>query len=146
MFSGCSRQHHSLLHPPLIQGEASTRVDDCDAQLPALQSPSSASGAGEEGQCTAISSSSPRVGFRIVPVKVRGSDGRTEVETYAFLDNGSDTTLCLNGLAQRLGLNETLKHFSLLWLLVSLRIDYKILLLTFKMYLWPSTNLSLRSY
>ena len=113
MFSGCSRRHHSLLHPPPIQGEASTRVDDRDAQLPAPQNPSSASGAGEEGQFTAIGSSSPRVGFRIVPVKVRGCDGGTEVETYAFLDNGSDTTLCLIGLAQRLVLNGTLKLFSL---------------------------------
>ena len=113
MFSGCSRRHHSLLHPPPNQAEASTKVDDRDAQLPAHQSPSNASGAGEEGQCTTIGSSSPRVGFRIVPVKVRSSDGRTEVETYAFLDNGSDTALCLNGLAQRLGLKGTLKHFSL---------------------------------
>ena len=113
MFSGCSRRHHSLLHPPTIQGEASTRVDERDAHLPAPQSPSSASGAGEEGQCTKICSSSPRVGFRIVPVKVRDIDGRTEVETCAFLDNGSDTTLCLNGLAQRLGLNGAFKHFSL---------------------------------
>ena len=29
------------------------------------------------------------------------------------MDNGSDTTLCLTGLAQRLGLKGTLKHFSL---------------------------------
>ena len=113
MFSGCSRRHHSLLHPPPNQEETSTRVVDRDAQILAHQSPSNAFGAGEEGQCTTIGSSSPRVGLRIVPVKVRGCDGRTELETYAFLDNGSDTTLCLNGLAQRLGLNVTLKHFSL---------------------------------
>ena len=104
MFSGCSRRHHSLLHPPPNQAEASTRVDDRDAQSPAHQSPSNATGAREEDQCTTIGYGSPRVGFRIVPVKVLSCDGLTEVKTYAFLDNGSDTTLCLSGLAQRLGL------------------------------------------
>ena len=29
------------------------------------------------------------------------------------MDNGSDTTLCLKGLVQRLGLDETPKHFTL---------------------------------
>ena len=36
----------------------------------------------------------------------------------------------------------TLALHELHWLLVSLRIDYKILLLTFKWILWPSANLS----
>ncbi|XP_067030756.1 uncharacterized protein [Acropora muricata] len=112
MLSGCARRHHSLLHPPSTLGEES-RVVNCEAQrVPVNQDPCSASGAGE-GQCAAIGSSRPRVGFRIVPVRVRGCDGGPEVETYAFLDNGSDTTLCLKGLVHRLGLNGTLKHFTL---------------------------------
>ena len=112
MLSGCARRHHSLLHPPPALGEVS-RVSNCEAlRVPVNQGPSSASGAGE-GQCAAIGSSRPRVGFRVVPVRVRGCDGGPEVETCAFLDNGSDTTLCLKGLVQRLGLNGTPKHFTL---------------------------------
>ena len=112
MLSGCARRHHSLLHPPPALGEVS-RVANCEAQrVPVNQGPCSASGA-KEGQCAAIGSSRPRVGFRVVPVRVRGCDGGPEVETCAFLDNGSDTTLCLKGLVQRLSLNRTPKHFTL---------------------------------
>ena len=90
MFSGCARRHHSLLHPPPTLGEES-RVANCEAQrVPVNQDPCSASGAGE-GQCTAIGSSRPCVGFRVVPVRVRGCDGGPEVETCAYLDNGSDS-------------------------------------------------------
>ena len=87
VLSGCARRHHSLLHPPPALGEVS-RVSNCEAQrVPVNQGPSSASGAGE-GQCAAIGSSRPRVGFRVVPVRVRGCDGGPEVETCAFLDYG----------------------------------------------------------
>ena len=93
ILSGCARRHHSLLHPPPTLGEES-RVANCEAQrVPVNQDPCSASGAGE-GQCTAIGSSRPRVGFRVVPVRVCGCDGGPELEMCAFLDNGSDTTLC----------------------------------------------------
>ncbi|XP_068738995.1 uncharacterized protein [Montipora capricornis] len=112
MLSGYARRHHSLLHPPPALEEVS-RVSNCEAQrVPVNQVPSRASGAGQ-GQCAAIGSSRPRVGFRVVSVRVRGCDGGPEVETCAFLDNGSDTTLCLKGLVQRLGLNGTPKHFTL---------------------------------
>ena len=43
--------------------------------------------------------------LRIVPVRVSGADGGPEVETYAFLDDGSDITLCSNSLAETLGLS-----------------------------------------
>ncbi|KAK2551629.1 hypothetical protein P5673_027396 [Acropora cervicornis] len=112
MLSGCARRHHSLLHPAPTLGEES-RVANCEAQrVPVKQDPCSASGAGE-GQCTAIGSSRSRVGFRVVPVRVRGCDGGPEVETCTFSDNGSDTTLYLKGLVHRLGLNGTPKHFTL---------------------------------
>ena len=127
MLSGCARRHHSLLHPPRTLGEES-RVANCEAQrVPVNQDPCSASGAGQ-GQCTAIGSSRPRVGFRDVPVRVRGCDGGPEVETYAFLDNGSDTTLCLKGLVHRLGLYGTPKHFTLSSINYesSLRVGYEV--------------------
>ena len=108
MFSGCARQHHSLLHPPPSLREVSG-VAECEAQrIPVNQAPCNASAAGE-GQCPAIGSSRPCVGLRVVLVRFRACDGGPEVETCAFLDNGSDTT---HGLVQRLSLNGTPKHFS----------------------------------
>ena len=41
-----------------------------------------------------------RVSLQIVPVRVRGGEDSPEIKTYAFLDNGSDTTLCLSSLGK----------------------------------------------
>lgn len=54
-----------------------------------------------------------RVSLRIVPVRVSGTSGGQKIVTYAFLDDGSDTTLCSNSLAQRLGLSGKPMNFSL---------------------------------
>ena len=51
--------------------------------------------------------------LRIVPVRVSGVEGGREVETYAFLDDGSDTTLCLNGLVEEVGLLGTPINYTL---------------------------------
>ena len=51
--------------------------------------------------------------MQIVPVRVRGGEGGPEIETYAFLDNSSDTTLCLSSLAESLGVSRKPVHFSL---------------------------------
>ena len=69
--------------------------------------------ASDEGQCAAIGTGKPRVSLRIVPVRVSGADGGPEVETYAFLDDGSDITLCSNSLAETLGLSGKPMTFSL---------------------------------
>ena len=44
------------------------------------------------------------VGLAIVPVKVRALDGDTLVETYAFLDSGSNTSFCSQDLMKRLNI------------------------------------------
>ena len=68
----------------------------------------------QSSSCGATSSvKQPRVCMKIVPVKVSGIDGGTEVETYAFLDGGSDTTLCLNELVDQLSLNGASTNFTL---------------------------------
>ena len=43
-----------------------------------------------------------KICFKIVPVKIKGP--LNEIETYAFLDSGSDTTLCLQSLLDELGI------------------------------------------
>ena len=67
------------------------------------------SGAGQEAQCAAVKF----VSLQIVPVRVRGGEAGPEIGTYSFLDNGSDTTLCLSSLAESLGVSGKPVHFSL---------------------------------
>nr|XP_054773349.1 uncharacterized protein LOC129281437 [Lytechinus pictus] len=43
-----------------------------------------------------------RVALPIIPVKVRAANGRTAVDTFALLDNGSTNSFCLKELAERL--------------------------------------------
>ena len=50
-----------------------------------------------------------RVSLQTVPVRVCGGEDGPEIKTYAFLDNGSDTTLCLSSL----GVSGKPVHFSL---------------------------------
>ena len=52
--------------------------------------------------------------LRIVPVRLSGADGGFEIEIYAFLDDGSDITLCTNSLAETLGLSGKPMTFSLI--------------------------------
>lgn len=45
-----------------------------------------------------------RIRFKVVPVRIRSPKGGKLITTYAFLDNGSDSTLCLDSLVNELGL------------------------------------------
>jgi len=53
----------------------------------------------EAGRDRAANSNDTRISLGIVPVRVSANNGR-EVKTYAFLDDGSDTTLCLQRLVE----------------------------------------------
>ena len=44
-------------------------------------------------------------GLALLPVKVKAPDLHKIVETYAFLDNGSNTSFCSEGLIEELGIN-----------------------------------------
>ena len=113
LFSGCGQRHHSLLHPPSPALEGAERLAGCITQesLPEGDIQNVPSGAGQEVQCAAVKSGRSRVSLQIVPVRVRGGEGCPEIETYAFLDNGSDVTLCLSSLAEGLGVSGKPVHF-----------------------------------
>ena len=115
LFSGCGQRHHSLLHPPPPALERVETPVGCTTQEPSLEGDirNGPTGAGQEAQCAAVKSGRSRVSLQIVPVRVRGGEGGPEIETYAFLDNGSDTTLCLSSLAESLGVSGKPVHFSL---------------------------------
>ena len=112
LFSGCGKRHHSLLHPPgdRVIEEAAQSVDRVSVDTPEGVHVDRVS---DEGQCAAIGTGKPRVSLSIVPVRVSGADGGPEIETYAFLDDGSDITLCSNSPAETLGLSGKPMTFSL---------------------------------
>ena len=51
----------------------------------------------------ALEAGRPRVCFKVVPVKIRCPGGTREIITHAFLDSGSDASLCLDSLARDIG-------------------------------------------
>ena len=56
-----------------------------------------------EGLCNATGAGAPATGLAIVPVNVRAKGKEKTVQTYAFLDPGSNTTFCTDKLIDRLG-------------------------------------------
>ncbi|XP_055605881.1 uncharacterized protein LOC129754048 [Uranotaenia lowii] len=88
---GCNYRHHPLLHNPKESKIQMTHFAD---------------------HHTHRAEDSPTL-FRIVPVTVYGAS--TSVETYAFLDEGSDLTLVEVSLAQQLGLQGSVEPLCLRW-------------------------------
>ena len=66
----------------------------------------------EAGGDRTANSNGTRISLRIVPVRVSAKNGR-EVETYAFLDDGSDETLCLQCLVEELDVEGSPTAFAL---------------------------------
>ena len=52
-------------------------------------------------------------GLALLPVKVKAPDLHKIVETYAFLDNGSNTSFCSEGLIEELSINGRATKLSL---------------------------------
>ena len=118
--TGCGRRHHPLLHPTpnqtswtgpsyrqTVSSAASNQpVKNVHTNGTSDTSPESRqpNGAGSKARCGAVTINQPRVSLQVIPVRVCGQDGETEIETYAFLDSGSDSTLCLNSLVTKLGI------------------------------------------
>ncbi|XP_077997089.1 uncharacterized protein LOC144450360 [Glandiceps talaboti] len=120
----CGKRHHPLLHLTASQlssfndkyknpeGQPEAVVKSPTSNISTSTSSSSrppdtdyANGGGGTARCGAVKTNKPRVSLQVIPVKVGGIDGGGPmVETYAFLDNGSDTTICLNSLVDKLGL------------------------------------------
>ena len=116
--SNCKASHHTLLHrapgetvsPP---DGASKEVGNGAGEVRQVMSvsmkqvkPSGEShGLEEEARAARENSTTQtrtcQVRLRVVPVRVWG-DGKRLVDTYAFLDEGSDTTLCTDGLIDKL--------------------------------------------
>jgi hypothetical protein len=99
--SGCNRRHKTILHPPTK-----------DRDLEANDNFQGGNSEQRNGNCSSTNKGGS-VCLRIVPVKVKNKMDGTVIETYAFLDSGSDVTLCDERLVQELGLQGTERSFSL---------------------------------
>ena len=109
MVSGCSGKHHSLLHPNVSQKKPQPGLEDKSKE----ESSQDGSEAAITGNCSTSINSRWKVYLRIVPVKVSNEEGTREIQTYAFIDNGSDTTLCTTELVDELNLPIEPCEFSL---------------------------------
>ena len=88
----CHRKHSNLLHQDT---EAQTQIEEV-----------------KEGRVGAIVDNNECIGLPIVPVKVQGQTGEL-FSTYAFLDQGSNTTVSTDKLKRQLGVKGRKSKFSL---------------------------------
>ncbi|KAK3748976.1 hypothetical protein QZH41_019097 [Actinostola sp. cb2023] len=86
-------QHGPSIPTPAVKGSTTT------------SSPSAAwsKQTKDTAHCSALQTDLHRVSLKVVPVKVTARDSKRVIETYAFLDDGSNTTMCLRSLAEDLG-------------------------------------------
>ena len=56
----------------------------------------------------------PKVCFKVVPVRIKSPKDGKEITTYAFLDSGSDSTLCLDSLVDELGLENKEVNYTMI--------------------------------
>ena len=119
---GCGKEHHWLIHPEEWKQKDDAddprndkpEIENVDPNFPAKNSLNSeVDAANNHATIAAIGVNQPRICFKVVPVKIRSPNGEKEVTTYAFLDGGSDTTLCLSTLADELGLESTAVDYTM---------------------------------
>ncbi|CAB3997294.1 PREDICTED: uncharacterized protein LOC107342904, partial [Paramuricea clavata] len=105
---GCTSKHSTFLHPktkqPINSGKEEPKQDK---QVPVKQGPEGdqANSANNGYVKSNPTTSSSTTGLAIVPVQVKAKGSSKTVETYAFLDSGSNTTFCTDGLLKKLGTN-----------------------------------------
>ena len=105
---GCTGKHSTFLHPKQPSNDRQNK-DNCtppdkrdDNQDIKVAASSANNGYVKITPKTTHPKSSTVTGLAIVPVRVRAA-GRSElVETYAFLDSGSNTSFCTDELLKRL--------------------------------------------
>ena len=101
------RKHSTFLHPKREQPEKpehqSSPSTSCTASnKPNVRAQNSFVGV-LEGPCGSTGVGAPSIGLAVVPVKVKAKRKEAVVETYAFLDPGSNTSFCTDQLTERLG-------------------------------------------
>ncbi|KAK3745376.1 hypothetical protein QZH41_001404 [Actinostola sp. cb2023] len=108
--TGCkfTRKHSTFLHPQEkpVRTETQTKQESTQLSKPSEEGerqPSKNANNSTNGLCSSIGAGRSITGLAIVPVKVKAKDKDKVIETYAFLDQGSNTSFCTERLVRRLG-------------------------------------------
>ena len=112
---GCTSKHSTFLHEtkqPINSGKEEPKQDK---RVPVKQGPkgNQANSANNGYVKSNPATSSSVTGLAIVPVQVKAKGISKIVETYAFLDSGSNTTFCTDALLKKLGTNGKKTRLSL---------------------------------
>ncbi|XP_033095627.1 uncharacterized protein LOC117100162 [Anneissia japonica] len=92
----CTDKHSSFLHPI-------TRSNSNEANVNVAAVNASSGSVSTQPTSMALEKKHGRIGLAVIAVNVRCTGSKRFLTTYAFLDNGSNTTFCTNKLAIRLG-------------------------------------------
>ena len=118
----CGMNHHTLLHREQNQATAHSSAERSNGAGESDRStPDPTIGRFEESLAMQASSrsnfvkgiASAGVKLKVIPVKVFGPGNRSHISTYAFLDEGSDTTLCTMDLMNALHLKRQPVEYSI---------------------------------
>jgi hypothetical protein len=104
--AGCGGRHHSLLHKATAEEHSSKEtavVSPPATRSTPSPSPSEVNGTMNLARNSAFRTDLQQIALKVVPVKVSVPDSDRVIETYDFLVDGSDTSMCLKTLAEDLG-------------------------------------------
>lgn len=107
----CGKRHHPMLHPVTTNQDKEVK-DDKEVQVPKTDKPAQVQMA-QTGHCGATRTLNKSVCLRVIPVKVFWKDNGIEKVTYAIRDEGSNTTLVKESLANELKLKGQSVDFQL---------------------------------
>ena len=100
---GCTKEHHTLLHPVEPAGEKNG-TENKDEEVRPDPKVTERDNSQNESRLTAATGAGERVCLSVVPVKVRIKGQKNPaVVTYALLDCGSEVTLVHQNLKEELG-------------------------------------------
>ena len=105
--TGCNGKHSSYLHPKgqvpgSVSGNHNSPISEAHSQSPNQENGQPTFNGYVKGRMDHRSSSAS---LAIIPVKVKSPGNDLIIETYAFLDNGSNVSFCSEELATQLGLS-----------------------------------------
>ena len=107
--TGCKEIHSSYLHPcdaPAVTGRDSEPAVTNLSSQPSNQALNGyVKGKGDSRCGENDGKLASSAGLALLPLKVKAPGLDKIVETYAFLDNGSNTSFCSEGLIEELGIN-----------------------------------------
>ncbi|XP_033127591.1 uncharacterized protein LOC117125239 [Anneissia japonica] len=96
---GCKTKHSTFLHPKEQQANSAGIIVHKEPK----HQPHKEITDVNKVSMTATRNTSAVTGLAALPVRVKAAGSSRVVETYAFLDNGSNTTFCTNSLLKQLG-------------------------------------------